>query len=145
MKRMLYPIVLALAMASCGTSAESLPTYTLADGLVYSATDCPAAPNLLIGGYDAADALPVKGQTDRARVEEMLGDIRERFVGPTDVVAVNVVPRNGEVWFWLDDGGYAVELVEDFQYEFVLSLDGSCPSAPYSINGVPVLYNRSDD
>lgn len=111
---------------------------------MYSVTDCPVAQNLLIGGYDAAGALPVKGQTDRARVEDMLEDIRERFARSTDVVAVNVVPRNGEVWYRLDDGDYAVELVEDFQYEFILSPDGSCPSSPSSINGVPVLYNRSD-
>lgn len=145
MKRMLYPIVLALTITGCGTSSESSPTYTLADGRVYSVTDCPVARNLLIGGYDAADGLPVKGQTDRARVEEMLSDIRERFIGSTDVVEINVTPRNGEVWYRLDDGDYAVESAEDFQYEFILSSDGSCPSAPNSINGVPVLYNRFDD
>lgn len=129
--------------APADEQVSSLPTYTLADGRVYSVTACPAAANLLVGGHDAADGLPSKGQTERARVESMVEDIRARFVGPTDVVAVNVVPRNGEVWFQPNSGDYVVELVSDFQYEFVLSPDGECPSSPYSINGVPVLYSRA--
>lgn len=142
-------VVTIVAMTFGGTDrapadeqVSSLPTYTLADGRVYSVTACPMAANLLIGGQDAADALPMKGQTEKVRVESMLDDIRARFVGQTDVVAVNVVPRNGEVWFQPSSGDYVVELVDDFQYEFFLGPDGVCPTRPYSINGVPVLYSR---
>ncbi len=136
-------LVLVLALAGCGTNSSS-STFTLADGTVYSVTDCPSARNLLIGGYDAADGLPVKGQTDQARVEAELEAVQARFVGSNGVVAVNVIPRNGEVWYRLADGDYAVELVEDYQYEILFGPDGVCPTAPYSISGVPVLYNRAD-
>ena len=134
---------MALALAGCGTD-DSSATFTLADGRVYSVADCPSAANLLIGGYDAVDGLPVKGQTDQARVEAVVETGRDDLVGSNGVVAVNVIPRNGEVWYRLPDGDYAVELVEDFQYEVVLGPDGVCPTAPYSVNGVPVLYSRAD-
>ena len=143
MRFVVWPLLFALAFAGCGAD-DSSATYTLADGSVYSVTDCPAAANLLIGGYDSADALPVKGQTDRARVEAEAETVRDHLVGSNDVVAVSVIPRNGEVWYRLPDGDYAVEIVEDFQYEAILGPDGVCPSAPYSISGVPVLYNRAD-
>jgi hypothetical protein len=143
MRFVLCPLILALALAGCGTD-DSSATFTLANGSVYSVTDCPSAGNLLIGGYGAADALPAKGQTDRARVEAEFEAVRDQFVGSNDVVEVNVIPRNGEVWYPLADGGHAVELVEDFQYEVILGPDGVCPSAPYSVSGVPVLYNRVD-
>ncbi|MDJ0952716.1 MAG: hypothetical protein QNJ81_03455 [Acidimicrobiia bacterium] len=123
---------------------DSSATFTLADGRVYSETDCPSSANPLIGGHDAADGLPVKGQTDRARVEAELEAVRDHLVGANGVVDVNVVPRSGEVWYRLPDGDYAVELVEDFQYEATLGPEGVCPTAPYSANGVPVLYNRAD-
>jgi hypothetical protein len=68
-----------------------------------------------------------------------------RFVGSSDVVAVNVIPRNGEVWYRLDDGSYGVEIADDFQIEILLGPDGVCPSSPNSINGIPVVYNRAAD
>jgi hypothetical protein len=139
-----WSTAIALLLVACGGDATSQPTYTLADGRAYSATDCPVAANLLIGGDDAKDGLPRRGQTDRTRVEEMLNDVRDRFIGPTDVVEVRVIPRNGEVWYRLDNGDVVVEQVEDYQFEFILSADGSCPPSPYSINGVPVLYSRSE-
>ena len=85
----------------------------------------------------------MKGQTAKARVEEQHDAIQEHVVGSNDVVAVNVIPRNGEVWYRLSDGDYAVELAADYQYEAVLGPSGICPSAPYSVNGVPVVYNRA--
>jgi hypothetical protein len=143
MRITLCTIVVALAVAGCSGS-QTASTFTLADGTVYTDTDCHAADQLLIGGYDASDGLPVRGETDQARVEAEYAAVREHLITKTGVVAVNVVPRNGEVWFRLADGDYAVELVEDFQYEVVLDADGVCPTAPNSVNGVPVIYNRAD-
>lgn len=131
---------------STTTTIESLPTYTLADGRIYARSDCQAAVNLLVGGYDAADALPERSQTERSRVEGMLEDVRQRYVdASTGVIEVRAIPRNGEVWYRLDNGGYAVEMAHDYQFEFILTADASCPTAPRSVNGVPVLYNRADD
>ena len=104
--RLATALVLVLVVAGCSSTASS-STYTLADGKVYTQTDCPAAANLLIGGHRAADALPMKGQTDRSRVEAELAAVTNRLMRSNDVVAVAAVPRNGEVWYPLADGGFS--------------------------------------
>ena len=141
-------LLVAFAVAGCQVDAGSdevveSSAYTHADGRVFSATDCPAAANLLVGGYDAADALPMKGQTDRARVEALLGSAQEHFVGSNHVTTVNLVERNGEVWFRLASGDYAVEQAADYQYEVVIGTNGVCPPAPTSWNDIPLLYNHA--
>ncbi len=143
MKRPLLGLVLLLATACASTGNSDgmeRPTYE-ADGRVYSVTDCPSAPNLIIGGYDAADGLPKKGQTDQNRVEALLPDAQEFYSEPK-VVAVSVIRRNGEVWNGPGDGDYTVEKVDDYQYEILLAPDGRCPPSPRSFNGIPLLYNR---
>lgn len=139
-------VLLLAAVVGCtdtGSSSDGMgrPTYE-ADGRVYSVTDCPLAENLISGGYDAADGLPKKGQTDKERVEALLADAQSYYVGQSGVVAVTVVRRHGEVWDGPGNGDYTVEAAEDYQYEVLLSPDSPCPTAPESWNGIPLLYNR---
>ena len=89
----------------------------------------------------SSPALPT---TSADRVEAMLTPVSEQHVAGRDVVEVRVVPRNGEVWYRLDNGDHAVEKVEDYQFEFILAADGSCPTAPHMVDGIPVLYTRAD-
>ena len=118
------------------------PTFST-DGRVYSVTDCPAAANLISGGVDAADALPKKGQTDRDRVESLLGEADAALVGTSGIVAIAMMRRNGEVWDGPGNGVYTVEATEDYQFEVLLGPDAACPNAPVSWNGIPLLYNRA--
>ncbi len=144
MRALVFVLVSTVALGGCGAGVESTAP-TAADERVYSVTDCPSAENVLVGGLDAVDALPERGQTDRGRVEAQFEAVRVRFVGSSDVVAVNVIPRKGEVWYRFDDGSYGVETADDFQIEILLSPEGVCPSSPNSINGIPVVYNRVAD
>ncbi|MBT8208265.1 MAG: hypothetical protein HKN07_03875 [Acidimicrobiia bacterium] len=144
-------LLVVVTACSSGSSAaverespdtSSRPTFTSA-GRVYSVTNCPSAANLISGGRDAADALPKKGQTDRGRVESLLADAKSALVGTSGIVALRVIPRNGEVWDGPGNGNYTVEAAEDYQYEVLLGPDGSCPNSPVLWNGIPLLYNRA--
>lgn len=128
------------------TSTTLSSAVAPADDRIYALGDCPAAAHLLIGGHNYADGLPQRGQTERARVEGMIDDVTREYVdSSTGVVDVRAIPRNGEVWYRLNDGAYAVELAEDYQFEFVLSENAPCPTAPMSVDGVPVLHTRRTD
>jgi hypothetical protein len=147
-------VVLLVAVVGCTSTGSSStspdllsdemsrPTYE-ADGRVYSVTDCPLAENLISGGYAAADGLPKKGQTDKARVESLLAEAQSYYVGSSGIVAVTLIRRNGEVWAGPGNGDYTVETVEDYQYELLLGPDTPCPTAPTSWGGIPLLYNRA--
>lgn len=152
-RMMIGRFVLLVTLAAC-TSATSPTTQTESSevatrptfssgGLVYSVTDCPAAPNLISGGDEAADALPKKGQTDRGRVESLFAEAESALVGSFDIVAVTMIHRDGEVWDGPGNGVYTVEAAKDYQYELLLGPDGSCPNSPRSWNEVPLLYNRA--
>ncbi len=141
-------LVLVFTALSCTSTDTPLAemersTYLTDDGRIYFETDCPGARSLIIGGYEAADGLPKKGQTDLERVESMLGDARAGFLIGPNAVEVNLIHRNGEVWDGPGNGVYTVERVDDHQYEILLSTSGTCPTNPVSWHGVPLLYNRT--
>lgn len=145
-------LVLVFVVVGC-TSANSVPAETVrptyeVSGLVYFATDCPRAANLVSAGGQVAGApLPRKGLTDLDRVEALLSDARIAIL--PNALEVNLIVRHGEVWDGPFSGAgtphprYTVEAVEDYQYEVVLAPDGICPNHPVSWHGIPLLFNRA--
>ncbi len=158
----MVPVVLALATCSArvevtpAPSNETVPAsidapvtldrhYTDESGRVWMATDCPAADILISGGEDAADGLPKKGQTDQDRVQFLVTEYGDYFLDQSGVAAVNVTPRNGEVWAGPGDGDFTVVEVEDFMVEVLIEDEQHCPSTPSSWNGIPVAYNLAGE
>ena len=78
------------------TTPPSAPfeTYLVGDNL-YIRSGCPAADPMLRGG---ADGLPKEGQTERARVADLVEEHRLSLLAEFEAVDVRVVPRNGQVW-----------------------------------------------
>ena len=91
-------------------------------------SDCPNTDQTLQGN---PDGLPHIGSTtEREAIEAWLGN-------PEDS---RIIPRNGEVWERDADGSIQVTQVEDWMIEVTVDEIGSCPGAPTSINGVPVIF-----
>ena len=117
-------------------------TYLDEFGRAWYATSCPSADVLISGGVDAADGLPVKGQTERERVDALVTDFGQDFADRNNAFAAKAVVRNGEVWDRDEGGGVIVEQVADYMVELILADDAPCPSAPLFWNGVPVAFVR---
>jgi hypothetical protein len=128
--------VLLILLTACSNddSNDALPYETSKDlaGVVMTETDCPTAETQISGG--APDGLPMKGQTELARVEA------EAAMGGNS----EVVPRNGEVWSRTDDGTVVVERVDDFMILTTISDPSQCPDAPMFSGGIPVIYQVGD-
>jgi hypothetical protein len=130
--RPLSVVVLSIALVACTQAEATFDTYTEA-GVEWIATDCPQADQALAGG--SGDGLPMKGQTDRDRVEAFVAE---------NYVDASVVPRNGEVWDRADDGSVVLERVSDFMLQVTIDSVSDCPSAPMSSNGIPIVYVISE-
>ena len=124
--------MLAIALVACTQAEATLDTYT-EDGVVWIATDCPQADHALAGG--SGDGLPMKGQTDRERVEAFASEHYQD---------ASVVHRNGEVWDRTDDGGVVLERVDDYMLQVTIDSVQDCPTAPMTSNGIPIVYVVSD-
>ena len=124
--------MLSIALVACTQAEATLDTYTEA-GVVWIATDCPQADHALAGG--SGDGLPMKGQTDRERVEAFAAEHYQD---------ASVVPRNGEVWDRTDDGGVVLERVDDYMLQVTIDSVQDCPTAPMTSNGIPIVYVVSE-
>jgi hypothetical protein len=128
----------------CGseTSLEPNPDFdTYADeiGRLWYATSCPDADVLISGGVEAADGLPLLGQTWLTRINEQLDAFGYEFVTRNGFARVEPVVRNGEVWQEGDDGEIEVSKVNDYMIAATL-LDQPCPTTPSFWNGIPVAF-----
>ena len=121
-----------MTLIACTEAEATFDTYTEA-GVVWIADDCPQADHALAGG--SGDGLPMKGQTDRERVEAFAAEYYEH---------ASVVPRNGEVWDRTDDGVVVLERVEDFMLQVRIKSVQDCPAAPMASNGIPIVYVVSE-
>jgi hypothetical protein len=124
--------MLSIALVACTQAEATFDTYT-ESGIEWIATDCPQADHALAGG--SGDGLPMKGQTDRERVEAFAAEYYDD---------ASVVPRNGEVWDRTDGGGVVLERVEDFMLQVTIDSVQDCPTAPMSSNGIPIAYVVSE-
>jgi hypothetical protein len=120
--------MLWIALGACTQAKATFDTYTEA-GVEWIATDCPQADHALAGG--SGDGLPMKGQTDRDRVEAFAAE---------HYADASVVPRNGEVWDRTDDGRVVLERIDDFMLQVTIDSVRDCPSAPMTSNGIPIVY-----
>ncbi|HEX6286504.1 MAG TPA: hypothetical protein VFZ80_03385 [Acidimicrobiia bacterium] len=125
-------VVVLIIFTACSNDDLPYQTFTDADGVVRTQTDCPSAETQISGG--APDGLPMKGQTELARVEELAAASLDS----------EVVPRNGEVWSQADGGAVTVEQVEDFMILITISDVSRCPDTPMFSNGVPIIYRVGD-
>jgi len=127
-----------LLSADAGT-ASALETYVVG-GNVWIRTDCPAADDILRS--DIGDGLPEKGQTDKERVETLLVGGKDALLESVGGLAAEAIPRRGQVWAGPGDGDYTIEEADDYQIRVTQKPDAPCPAAPYSWNGIPVLFFR---
>jgi hypothetical protein len=127
-RRPLSVVMLSIVLVACTQAEATLDTYT-EDGVVWIVDDCPGADHALAGG--SGDGLPMKGQTDRERVEAFAAEYYQD---------ASVVPRNGEVWDRTDSGGVVLERVEDFMLQVTIDGVQHCPTAPMTSNGIPIVY-----
>jgi len=116
-----------------------LTTYAVGD-TVRIRTDCSIADQTLRS--KSGDSLPKKGQTAKERVDGLLADAVVVFVDAFGALDVRVIPRNGQVWDGPGRGVYTVEDAVDYQFKVTLGPDSPCPAAPYSWNGIPVVFFR---
>jgi len=114
-------------------SSEEGTYSTYAEGEnVWVVSDCPNTDQTLAGN---PDGLPHVGSTtDRDAIEAWFGSPENS----------RIIPRNGEVWEGVADGTIQVTQVEDWMIEVTVDDLGSCPGAPSSTNGVPVIYRLAD-
>ena len=146
--RKIAPVAIALVvvLGTTGCTKATTPgasslfeTYTNA-GNVMVRTDCPGADEMLRSPI--GDGLPKKGQTDKQRVETVLAATGDDLVDRFGAIATDVVPRGGQVWSGPTDGEYTIEEATGYMIRVTLGTDLPCPAAPYSWEGIPVVFFR---
>lgn len=147
--RKMVPLVIALAvvLGTTGCTKATAPdtssifeTYA-SGGNVLIRTDCPGADDVLRSPL--GDGLPRKGQTEKQRVETVLAATGDDLVNTFGAIATDVVPRSGQVWSGPKDGEYTIEEAADYMIGVTLETDAPCPAAPYSWEGIPVVFFRA--
>ena len=101
-----------------------------------TAVECPSARQPLSG---SPDGLPMLGQTDQSRVQDIektqQGRIRRQFPG---IVHLTVEPRDGQVWERDASGVITVRAVHDYWIVAQLRTTSACPSHPWTWDGIPL-------
>lgn len=130
--------VFALIIAACSSGEITLESYVLGD-VTRIATHCAVADPVIAA--DSADGLPLRGQTDLQRVEDVVAQSRVELLEAYSGVDATVVARDGQVW---SNRGGVVTIADAADYQILVTItgDAQCPTAPEFWNGVPLLFYR---
>jgi hypothetical protein len=115
-------------------------TYKDEEGREWYGTDCPAADVLISGGPEFVDALPMADDTERERVESLLGDNATDLVQP-GLTGLAAIPRIGQVRQSTENGDVVVtDPADDYMVKATIDQTFECPREPFFWNGIPVAF-----